>query len=157
MLNTVLLFDRDAELLGELQTENGSFVCVYLSSAGEERIGEDVARWQTEGIPYHSQERNLTIERPLPLRHPRCVDAVSQRLVCDGGACVELQPALLAFWTLISRAPFEPAERLSLIRAAHVVRPAKQQEWHAAIEAAERHSKKQPKTKAKTPRRPSSK
>lgn len=54
-----ILFTDAYEPLGEIVCEDGRFCSATLTQVGEERIGDEVAGWQQEGVPMLSDEFRL--------------------------------------------------------------------------------------------------
>lgn len=140
-----LCFDRQANYLGELLTENGALKHWTLTHAGEKAIGAHMGLWQTRGIPVtrgilkgtdaagsHTYYRSYTQLRSQEF-HQALLAWGAER----GMLLIDLDPKRLTYWEHLLRLPLEPVERLTVLLA---IRPAPEEqmiEWREILESAE--------------------
>ncbi len=123
-----LLFDANDRLLGEVSTDVGALRRFVLTQEGESRLGDDVAAWQTQGVP-------LGRARVL-VRDAGFLPAVESWSRYMGFELLTLPSDALDAWQIMTILPFLERERHSLL-AALITRDVKERKrWRACLKDA---------------------
>ena len=137
-------------MLGELWTEGGALSRVVLSEEGERAIGESVASWQTEGVPFCHALSDVVYQESVSVRDPSFLEAVRQWSAAMRYQVLTLHADVFACWQLMAQLPLEPVQRYSMLLSLRMLDNEKRTEWMHALEEASRavHAEQQ-KTNAK--------
>ncbi len=138
-----LLFTSDADCLGEIVTQGGALSRCMLSEAGERKIGSQVERWQTEGLPMNDGGH---VRRVMP-RSAEFTNVLQLWAVDQGYGMVALPPSRIPAWEMLSTTGIDAPERyhflLDLVMLSDSAVPA----WEERIAAA---AKSKPRTKKRS-------
>lgn len=132
-----LLFDNETRVLGELATNGGTLARILLTAEGERAIGDAVAAWQTEGVPYHRKLVGVQYHDKVSVRDKAFLDAVRQWAAVMRLHLVVVGPEVFVCWQLMSRLPLENVQRYSMLVALTGLGPTELAEWRQALTEAD--------------------
>lgn len=142
-----LLFDTDSRVLGEFFTQGGAFARILLTEEGERIIGDAVASWQTQGVPFRREHTDVVYQENVSVRDSAFLDAVRQWSSATRFQLMTLPPMILECWELMARLPLEPVQRYSMLLAMRSLSAEERLSWKQALtEAAAATSAEQEKT-----------
>ncbi len=147
-----ILFSDAYEPLGEIVCEDGRFYSATLTQTGEERLGDDLAEWQEEGIPMLSDEfrqadgeaRTTTtkIVRVKRTSH-QFIAACTEWSVTHGYHVVSFMEDRMTAWEKILMLSLRPHERFAFALVASRLPNEAFESWLQKIDkAAERAERK---------------
>jgi len=131
-----LLFDADCQVLGEFFTRDGSFVRAMLTEEGEQVVGNIVASWQTEGVPFHRQFDGVEYQDRVSIRDPFFFDAVRQWASTMRFSFVDVSATAFVCWQLLVQLPLERIQSYSMLLALRSLSNDDLDAWKAALEEA---------------------
>lgn len=144
MTHTLILLDTAYALLGEVMLDSGALANVMLTDTGEKRIGAAVREWQTRGVPVqrelfgtkrHPNDIVFFQERVQP-RDRKFGEALLQWAEDQHLIAVQLSSPAMDCWNKVLRLPFEPEERLAILRVLSKTDAAQLSPWHAFLDEA---------------------
>jgi len=150
MESVSLLFDPECQVLGELFTRNGSFAHAILTDEGEKTIGDILASWQTEGVPFHRQLQGVQYQDRISVRDPSFFDAVVQWAKAMRLSLVSVPSDAFECWQLMTQLPLENIQCYSMLLALRALPHEELNEWKKALaEASEAVQIERKKTSAR--------
>ncbi|MBU1034408.1 hypothetical protein KKF59_02610 [Patescibacteria group bacterium] len=120
--NTVLIFDRDHTLVGELITTNGRLEQILFTERGESLFGEKAQSWVVHGIPMLCQAKcasragdsKALYHTRVKTRQPEFGHAFETWMKWHGLACLPLDDSAFLCWNRSLKLPLEPNERFAV-------------------------------------------
>jgi len=126
MENVSLLFDESGELLGELSTRDGAYQHTMLTRVGEERLGDPLTAWQTQGVPIGS--------RRIQFRDSRCLSAIDDWLRCMKMELYPTTDLLLECWQILASHSLAAHERRDVLRSLRGASPQELAAWRLRLD-----------------------
>jgi hypothetical protein len=119
-----LLFEPSGEFLGEVEAHDGACDRILLTPTAKKEWGEEVTRWDVEGIPVRFEAHEGTGDsqksvfgmRNVPLSDEEAVDAL--RMWCQDHELVLVQiPSRVhgECWEILTKLPLIPLDRFRMI------------------------------------------
>lgn len=131
-----LLFDSECRMLGELCTTGGALVRAVLTEDGDRLLGQAVARWQTEGVPFLKRMDHVQVQEHIPTRSAEFLEAVRQWSAVMHVQLISVTSDVLQCWQMIAHLPLEPLQRYSMVLALRALSLDELAEWKTSLQEA---------------------
>ena len=139
MDTTSILFSGETHVLGEVLTRGGKLFRVMLTEEGEKEIGDTVALWQTQGVPFRRAHETMAYQEHISVRDELFLEAIRQWASIMRLHLLTLEPDIFVCWQQMTSLPLEPVQRYSLLLALKSLGVEKLAEWKRALAEAEKN------------------
>jgi len=142
MIMLHLLFDQRYAYLGDVSMSKGIFSNAALTKAGEERLGQKIASWRSEGIPVRAEIFG-TADRPKDIvfgkefvqtADKRFEEALRKWADDECLLVLSMNREAASCWDLLIRLPFEGEERFALALSLSKATRPQLEKWRENLE-----------------------